>query len=322
MPDAVVDGTAEHDADAATDSPSTHDADSGADVVTVKDTGTDADASTPDADATVGDARPEIDGDATVVDTYAPDANAALDAGPDQSAMLAFPVQVATALCQQLLGCCFPDGGTDGSFDLNACVADNTPTGYANSNVGQDLLRGGNVAFDAATAQACLADLNGLGCTLTTGTQQSAVTDCFGAFSGTLEAGARCQGSIECGSGMFCDPADGGDGGTCTGLRTAGQPCGDFGMTTGSEVIASAQICSYRGSGNTGLTCVAQDPNTGELLPSWVCGTQYALGAGCNWNVDCASELCDPGAYACSSGYPLIYPASCGTYAVVDAGGD
>jgi len=84
--------------------------------------------------------------------------------------------------------------------------------------------------------------------------------------------------------------------------------------------------CSYRGSGNTELQCHNEDFVTGALFPdaaSWFCNPELPLDASCNFNIDCQSKLCDPGAnfnvYLCTSSETFIYPVECNAF-ITDAG--
>jgi|HubBroStandDraft_6_1064221.scaffolds.fasta_scaffold128427_2 hypothetical protein len=257
------------------------------------------------------------------------------EAGPDSAALLAaFPAQVATALCNRFSVCC----GTSANFDTSACVAEYTGTGYAGSSVGLGALANGNVAYNAAEAQTCLNLIAAVDCTDNTRTsaeQTAIVTACFAAMTGKLGVGQPCQGSIECSPGEFCNPSDGGTAGLCASLRTAGQPCNDFGSNQAAVVPSQAE-CSYRGSGTNGLTCLAENFVSGDLQAAgtWQCVQQLGQDAApcvaggpascCNFNTDCQSLLCDPGPtgnlYVCATSETFIYPEVCQVFQL-DGGG-
>jgi hypothetical protein len=295
-------------------------------------------------DVTQGDTQ----GDVTQGDTQAGDVigndgpvGDAGDAQPDASAgdgaaLAAFPGQVAQAVCQKASDCCF---GPDASqFDMAGCLAASTREGYLGTLHGVTAFlgpdSGGVLAFNPASATACLQDINSIDCTaneLTTAVQVSILRDCVAAVSGTLGAGASCMATIECSPGLFCDlPLDGGPTGTCTAVAGDGGSC-YFGNQQGGENFGqSEEACSFRGAGVSGLRCNNADLNTGAPLDggasTWTCAPPVALGSGCNFNQDCLTELCDPGPdldaglYQCVSSETFAYPWQCAIY-IRDAGG-
>ncbi|MDP9034028.1 MAG: hypothetical protein M3O50_04430 [Myxococcota bacterium] len=246
------------------------------------------------------------------------------DVGPDRSAELAFPTQVANALCAQLALCCFPDGGTS-QFDMNGCSAQIVGSGYQFSSVGQYAINNGNILYDPEAGAACLGSINSLagGCMVTSALQPQLINNCFGALTGTLAAGAACTASLECAPGNFCAPTDGGATGVCAALHSVGQPCGAFGDNATQN--QSSEICSYRASGNTGMTCRTID-GMGNFTEAgtWSCQPQYAVNAICNIDTDCvAPMICDTslnGGTCVSTGRVLLAPSNCGTF-ILDAGG-
>jgi hypothetical protein len=252
------------------------------------------------------------------------DAPTDADAG-DASALLAFPSQVAQAVCSRFASCCFL-GGDASTFDMTACLSSYDGFGYAGSSAGANQLNTGHVAFDATQAASCLSQIAAIDCTanLRTSAQEKAIrTACYAAMTGTVPVGGTCVASIECAPGLYCTGAAGGAG-FCQPLRVSGQSCGDFGV---NNTNASENICSYRGSGNTGLTCHNGDYVTGVTFADagdWLCQPQQALNAGCNANVDCTTALCDPGAnfdvYVCKNAEAFIYPFACQSFIKADGG--
>jgi hypothetical protein len=297
----------------------TADGNSEATVDSSRDVAQDAarDNATPDApsDTKAGDAG--VDGDAAAV------GDAPADVGPDRTAENAFAPQVATALCNQIALCCFPDGGT-AAFNMAQCTSDTTGSGYQNSSFGVYAMANGNINFNPDAGGACLGAIGSIAnCTVTAALQPTIITNCFGAYLGTLGAGAPCAASMECAAGQVCAVTDGGATGACAALRTAGQPCGD---RPANPAIAS-EFCSYRGSGNTGRLCNQMDDAGGNLeAGSWTCQPQYPVGAFCNFDTDCVPpQICDLVTGTCvSTSRPLIFAgtggAVCPQY-TLDAGG-
>jgi hypothetical protein len=257
--------------------------------------------------------------------------------GPDSAAaMKAFPGQVAQALCQKLAECCL---GTDASaFDMNGCVTSVTPVGYSGTFLGSvDYINSdaGILAFNPMAAQACLQDIGSIDCTanlLTSQVQVSILNDCVGAIYGTLGAGASCTDTIECGINMYCDlPLDAGTTGTCQPLVGNGGSC-YFGSQNPSENFGqSEEACSYRRTGNSGLRCNNAQLDGNPLdggSNTWTCMQAAPVGSGCNFNQDCLSRLCDPGAnpvtnpvFQCVSSETFVYPSACAGF-IKDGGTD
>jgi hypothetical protein len=315
--DSTVDALAEANQEASTGA----DGDGGPQIETGADGGDGATAQDASRDAPLDGGDASLDADAGPADAEAGSVDA--EAGSDNSAMLTFPGQVATALCNRFMTCC---GATPSTFDLNNCISQYVGFGYAGSSNGELYLANGNVTFNASQAQSCLNQINAIDCAAnlrTTAQERSIISACFGALVGTLEAGAPCQAAVECSSGEFCMPTDGGVTGVCAPLRANGQPCGDFvtAITTESVRVAES-ACSYRGSGTPGLAC-----HFGSYVDAgaWFCTNQLGTDASCGANVDCQSMLCDPGANfsvnQCENAETFIYPFACGTF-LTDGGSD
>jgi hypothetical protein len=315
----------ESDADAA---PPTTDADSG--PTNVEAQAPDADSGQPASDASdgggdvVADAGPDVS-DSSLDGAAEGSADAAPDV-VDNSAMFAFPGQVVTTLCKQIQTCCFGDAGTP--FKAALCASDNI-FGIQGSNTGVAFLDAGHVVFNPTKANNCLADITAIDCRtsqLTTADQMALVPDCFGALQGTLPLGASCKDSIECLPGETCVPGDGGAL-SCQPIRSANANCSDFGtpaIATNDVVRPAESICSYRGSGNTGLVCEFEDRVTGNPLPDggWTCVAAGPLDSPCGINLDCTSLLCETanGLYACKAAVEFTDPVSCQRYNAGDGG--
>lgn len=274
------------------------------------------------------DARPDVTGDARAEAAADAGADAPSDAspdvadvGPDRSEELAFPVLVATALCNQVALCC-ADGGMS-QFDMNNCVTQFTGSGYQYSSFGESAIANGHILYSPEAGAACLGAINSIaGCAVDAGLQPQLLTNCFAALTGTLAAGASCQASLECAPGNYCAPTDGGVSGICAPIHAVGQPCKDFGDP--SQQNKSSEICSYRASGNTGATCQTID-SVGNFTDagSWTCQPQYGLGAICNIDTDCVPPmLCDLGTSTCVPDQrQLVFPGSTCPQFILDAGG-
>jgi hypothetical protein len=268
--------------------------------------GSDADAATnPDADA----------------EAALTDGDAGLSEAVDASAALAFPAQVAAALCDRIAACC----GTSldaATFNSALCISDELPGGFKGSSGGSDLIDAGNILFNATAAAGCLSAIGQIDCAtnqISSSVETQLYQNCLGAYVGTLAVGSPCRNSIECAANEVCLPVDGGIGdagaiGLCQPLAGQGGACGPLGQS----------MCSYRASGNTGLFCqefATGAPDAALDAGSWTCEPQGALGAACAFNLDCTSFQC-PGSLQCVAVEGVVTPSTCAPFAVIDAGGD
>jgi len=284
----------------------------------------DADANAADADASAADA--EGDGAQGLDANAGPDGDAGGADSPVgyEGTAATFPGQVAATVCERVANCCGTSADA-ATFNFAACYADLLPSGYNGSNTGSNLLDGGHVVFNAVAAQACLGALNQIDCQtneIPAAIQTLAYMNCFAALSGTLPAGSPCAGTIECSSGNFCLPLDGGVGdagaiGLCQAIVGDGGACGNL-LGTPS---ASQAACSYRGSGNTNLFCKSFDPSVpSESIDAaaWTCAPQEPVGTGCGRNVACSSFECTTG-LQCAAALVAVTTATCTGFAL-DAG--
>jgi hypothetical protein len=254
--------------------------------------------------------------DTFIADVRADRAEGGADVHADTSPVVAFQMQVADALCQELARCCFPDGGAS-RFDSNFCITELSHAGYENSSFGADFASRGNIAFNPDAAAACLTAIGTISnCTVTSTLQPQLITNCFGAYVGTLEAGASCAASIECAAGLVCDTSS-----KCANLRSRGQPCGDFADATPDPL--GSHFCSYRASGNTGLQCNEIDDAGMNLAPdATTCQPQLSVGSFCNYDTDCVPPMiCDLASFTCTSNRPLIITSAVCSGFILDAGG-
>jgi hypothetical protein len=290
------------------------------------DAGSQTDAPVGDADA-AGNEETGADADA------GPVADAGSDA--DASALTAetFPSMVAAALCTTIASCCGTTGDA-GNFNWQSCYNASLPSGFKGSSVGAALVSGGNVTFNSSQAQFCLSGIVAADCSaneITSAEQIQLFNSCFGAYVGTLEAGAPCAGSIECASGEYCSPVDGGVGdagaiGLCQPLAGVGNGCGALGGASGSATNAQ-NACSYRGAASNGLFCqnISGDAGTTQLPESqWTCEPQWANGSDCYTNQDCTSMICHQvgSGFQCANAGNWANSNTCATYVTpTDAGG-
>lgn len=230
---------------------------------------------------------------------------------------------VSAKMCNALARCCFgnanpPDGGADGgTFDRAECQRLYADIGFENSSVGHTLFKsGGKVVLDQKAAADCLAKIDTLACTLTGPALQEIRTTCFASLKGLATAGQACEQSVECATGLFCNPTTPGGAltGTCAALKTDGQPCGLFtNGIVGANAIKSEEACSYRGSGAPPLRCDSYD-FVAQSYPdpaTWTCKAAVANGADCNDSTWCTSGICDPETFKCTSPAQYFSKYSC-----------
>ncbi len=280
-------------------------------------TGTDSQADTFVADSFVAaDTSNGADADAA-----APDGDAGAADVYDATAALEYPGQAAAAWCNEIASCCGTSGDAS-TFNMALCLGNNPYGWKAAAYNGASLLSTGNVVFNASAAAACLSAI-AVDCStnqVSSAVEAQRYANCWSVYSGTLAAGSPCTASVECAPGNFCMPVDGGAGdsglpGVCQALVGNGGACGEFGANLASY------MCSYLGSGNTGLGCrewVTGSPNTPLDAGAWTCVPQLPLNAQCNINLDCTSFLC-PGNDLCSSSAAATSASSCAGY-FVDGG--
>lgn len=304
------------------------------------DSSTNVDANSVEDTGITHDGSAEGDGqasDARVQDVIVGDADADIPQQPIEAgafdastSMAAFPGQVAAAICARTAACCGTSANAP-NFNLSYCLG--VSQGFNGSNLGTQYLDGGNVVFDANKAQECLANIDAIDCTnndISSALATVLYQSCFGALTGVLGTGSPCHDAIECATGNFCGPSDGGTLGTCEPLKTEGQSCGDFAtVATTSEARSLGQTeCSYRGSGNTSAWCDFYNLTSGAAIADaggWTCVADQQLDSICANGQECTSLVCDPGAdqnvYKCASSSTFLYPFACAAY-IVDAGAD
>lgn len=249
------------------------------------------------------------------------------DAGDAGAAALAFPGQLAAAICSQIAACCGTTGDA-AAFNWQSCYSDTLSGGYRGSSAGAFYFPSGNVAFDPAQAQACLNAVAAVDCSTNqvTAAQEAALTQaCFGVYYGILPQGSPCNATIECAPGNYCSPFDGGVGANCVPLAGDGGACG----VLGSNTTVAQTVCSYLGAGANGLGChttaIDGGGNVQTPVSQWTCGPQWPVGASCWVNADCSSYICHEFSstdYACANVGDWSNANTCAQYAIADAGGD
>jgi hypothetical protein len=216
----------------------------------------------------------------------------------------------ATALCKRLATCCF--GADASAFDSTKCINvvgkngwEGSLSEYLDPTVDQK-----NLVVEEPSATACINGVSAFACPSITDTELTSLAKtCHQAMHGILKQGAGCNGSIECGPGLFCRPgafdggtADAGDAaapkGACVPLLAANAPC--------SVGESQNDGCMYRGYlGAPPLSCLVVTDGG-----SPVCAQKSALGTDCNYNWECATGLCDEN-YLCAHNYTLVTQGLC-----------
>lgn len=256
--------------------------------------------------------------DTSTADVVTPEEDAGADA--DASAPLTYEqvlTGVASEICGSIARCCFtgqniPDGGPvdaavygDGAvYDAPKCQNQVRLSGFEFSSVGAGAADGGTVTVNEAKARECFDRLRVLSCSLPAAELATARAACFAALNGTLPSGSDCTGSLQCGTGQFCDPTkkDAGAGtgiqGTCQPLRAQGESCDVFNSGDDfTDSLSDEEACSTRGGGDTGLRCDTWQGVAGGYLPrnQWTCQPTLALDSECNSTVQCNGGICDEG---------------------------
>jgi hypothetical protein len=281
--------------------------------------------SSEEANVVAGDAAPDRTAFDAPVDQGVPGEGGVRDGGIDVSVDApdpgSFATQVLDALCARTQACCTSiDAGMP--FDMTECHRQFRNAGGAWGELQEvSLVDGGKVTYNSAKAAQCISAIALLDCAAVTGANIiNARGDCIGALVGTVGPGADCHGAIECQPGNFCNlPLDGGVGG-CAPVRGDGGACGDFGRQ--DPAYEAQYACSYRGGGETGLTCVVADVEAGTFLPpsQWVCAPMFDGGALCYANLDCRDGICNND-NTCGGSVPLVDQGICDQYRIADAGG-
>ncbi len=243
---------------------------------------------------------------------------------PMDASVAQYAPLVAAAICDRIAACCGTAGDAS-TFGWGSCTAYYLAQGFNGSNAGAALVEAGTVTENPAQAQDCVSAIEAISCpanAVSAAQETQLFATCFGAFTGTVAAGAPCATTLECVPGTFCNPGADASSGTCQALVDAGGPCGQYGA---GSYNASQAICSYLGSGGNGTFCNFTNA-ADQLLPptSWTCEPQKPVDAGCNRNQDCTTLLCDPGLNfnlnLCVTSEPWVIPSVCGLY--VSDGGD
>jgi hypothetical protein len=191
--------------------------------------------------------------------------------------------------------------------DVAPYVAPTCPTAYGNYLGFTSLyldLDAGLVAFNAATAPACLGSFEDAGCTgFQNGPGNS--TACDAVFSGTVMPDGSCYSDNECLHG-YCDEGLGTCPGTCTGYAELGQRCAsancdqNLGCTSVDDGGVEQQIClpaieSLTLDAGLGGDCTAATCDLGTFCHSTattsLCAAQVEDGGACDSEPDQCAGL-------------------------------
>ncbi|MBX3190015.1 MAG: hypothetical protein KF819_23520 [Labilithrix sp.] len=224
-----------------------------------------------DTTVTPDDGGSEGGPDTGTPDNVAPDAG---DAGPDviivEAGTLAeFITANAAATCARYKDCC----GSP-AFDTAKCLAEFGTYGWVSSNTDlavNGVATGGKVTYDPVVGSACLTAIRNMTCKNTPSAEhKNALDKCYAAATGTVALNQPCLSNAECANTGYCDTAN--DGGTCTALKAANDPCTING--------AQSNECSYRGAGAS--QCL-----------NGACAPALANGEECTYHYDCQSGGCN-----------------------------
>jgi hypothetical protein len=256
------------------------------------------------------------------------DSGSPVDATPDAPAPADFLGATTVAYCHRLRDCCLPDGG---GWNEAQCEIDIGPIN-AEAGTGQNGFAfiatysaswgGAHVAYDPASAAACIADIANIPCGAFTAFPPPSPAynpikdECFGAFRGVLpndggpgpnDSGSTCLTHQECLPGGFCDPTV--NNGTCVPLLGAGGSCAIAANTGRSEP------CTYLGLGTPANYCGPSVTDGG--VPT--CQAALPDDAGCVSDEWCQSQLCLPNGcgtvyFFSDPGVPLEAGGYCANY--------
>lgn len=256
------------------------------------------------------DAQPDVTIQETGSDAPLDAKDAAPDVGPDVAPDAGYPVadfiaQQLKLTCQRYGQCCF--GSDAGAFDQSKCEGLFLDFGWEGNlsepayivktapDAGQD---GGpppplNITIDPVNAQKCLAALATFDCpTIKAADDVNIFTTCYSAVKGSLTVGQNCRRSVECTTGNYCKPGDGGT--TCQPIESIGAQCDQA-----SENLA----CQYRGYLGTPARC--------DVGGTKKCAAKLGQGVACNYNWDCASGVCNAASFTCDTSTLTTTPGLC-----------
>jgi hypothetical protein len=268
-------------------------------------------------DTAVPDASPDVKSDTTLPDT-GPDALPdtgpdATDSGDGAAPVGPFLIQQLKLTCQRYGQCCF--GADAAAFDQGACEKAFADFGWEGNirepaivlanlpDAGPDGAAPPlNIALDPVNAQKCLAAVSTFDCpTIKAVDDVNIFTVCFSAVKGLATVGQKCGYSVECTSGNYCKPGDGGS--TCQPLEAIGAQC---------DQAPDNNACQYRGYLGTPARCdlVAADGGTGSNK----CASKFPNGTACTYNWDCASGVCNAATFTCDTSTLTTTPDLCALF--------
>ncbi len=179
----------------------------------------------------------------------------------------------------------------------------------------QEAQAAGRVAFDPATAKACLDTINGSTCSALFTESGFLPAPCFNAVAPRVAAGGACYNrlGIECVAG-FCDftaTTACTTGGTCVTSATLGQNCTSPMRCAPGLICGATNFCETRpttiilaAGGNCGAlyTACADGLFCDSSVTPRLCAARKIVGAACTSSNNCAASLrCDPVTSLCAT---------------------
>ena len=247
-------------------------------------------------------------------------ANRVASHGGFYATLSAFRDEVSNALCARVSSCC--NAASPGyTLSSSKCHAIYDQFGFEATARGIQTANPANVTVDLAVKDACIQKItdNAADCSITSVEVKAAITDCLGAVTGLLAAGASCTSSLECAGSSVCAQNAAGAG-TCQTLRAVGQSC-EVLYKTGSDVYKrdnlAQDLCAKRGGGQSGLFCDAYDAVLGvhRTESTWTCKTTHGPGGACNTDSYCTSFVCDPASFTCAANASFVNTNVCTAFA-------
>ena len=269
---------------------------------------------------------PPDSGPDVVADTFKPDTNPPVEAGPDvldagsdapadAAEILAYIKDHQTKICARYAQCCF--GADASAYDPSKCQNIVGTQGWEGSLA--DLIpvaNGGRLTLDKTAAADCANKVGAFTCpTMNNTDYNTVVASCFQAVKGTQGAGKPCNANVECQTGLYCGAGDAGDAGIglCTPVGAQNAPCSTPNLTASLN-----QGCQYLGYVGSPARCDLSGGPDGSA-PSKTCQARYANGVDCSYNWECASGVCDNTTYKCGNSIVVTSPFLCG-YITKDGG--
>lgn len=247
-------------------------------------------------------------------------ANRVASHGGWYATLSAFRDEVSNALCARISSCC--NTASPGyTLSSSKCHAIYDQFGFEATARGIQTANPANVTVNLAVKNSCIQKItdNAADCSITSVEVKAAITDCLGAVTGLLAAGAACSSSLECAGSSVC-AMDAAGAGTCQAIRAVSQSC-EFLYKGASDVYErdnlAQDLCAKRGGGQSGLFCDAYDPVLGvhRTESTWTCKTTHGPGGACNTDSYCTSFVCDPATFTCVANASFVNTNVCTAFA-------